>query len=102
MRTSTAQAEGARRSPMQERSAAEEKQSERPQTAKSSSKQVKRRKKRNPWLRMLRLIIVPVLLFWSIVGGLYVGYTVLGHQPKDEVFHVETWKHVYDLMFSNE
>ncbi|MBD3920795.1 DNA-directed RNA polymerase subunit beta [Paenibacillus sp. PR3] len=51
---------------------------------------------------MLRLLVVPVLLFWAVVAGLYVGYSVLGHQPKGEVFDMQTWKHVYDLMFSNE
>jgi cytoskeletal protein RodZ len=87
--------------PVQERSASDEQPSERSKAAKSSGKQAKRRKKRNPWLRMLRWIVVPMLLFWSIVAGLYVGYTVLGHQPKGEVFQLETWKHMYDLMFSN-
>ncbi|QKS48857.1 DNA-directed RNA polymerase subunit beta (plasmid) [Paenibacillus cellulosilyticus] len=102
MRTSAAKAEGARRTPVQERSVSDDKPSERPQSAKSSGKQVKRRKKRNPVLRVLRWFVVPVLLFWAIVAGMYVGYTVLGHQPKGEVFQLETWKHVYDLMFSNE
>jgi hypothetical protein len=90
--------------PVQERSASDEQPFQRSKAAKPkpSGKQVKRRKKRNPWLRLLRWIFVPMLLFWSIVAGLYVGYTVLGHQPKGEVFQLETWKHMYDLVFSNE
>jgi len=97
------QTDGARRMPVQERAASEAQQSERPQAAKSTGKSAKRRKKkRNPWLRMLRLLVVPMLLFWAVVAGLYVGYSVLGHQPKGEVFEVQTWKHMFDLMFSNE
>lgn len=102
VRTSAAQTDGARRMPVQERSASEEEGPGRPGPAKSSGKTAKRRKKRNPWLRMLRLLVVPILLFWAIVAGLYVGYSVLGDQPKGEVFELQTWKHMYDLMFSNE
>lgn len=98
----SAQTDGARRIPVQERAASEANQSERPQAAKSSGKPTKRKKKRNPWLRMLRLLVVPILLFWAVVAGLYVGYSVLGHQPQGEVFELQTWKHMYDLMFSNE
>ncbi|MWC27217.1 DNA-directed RNA polymerase subunit beta [Paenibacillus sp. MMS18-CY102] len=50
---------------------------------------------------MLRWAVVPILLFWATIAGLYVGYSVLGKQPSGEVFQVETWKHVYDLIFSD-
>ncbi|MBD2845862.1 DNA-directed RNA polymerase subunit beta [Paenibacillus sp. IB182496] len=44
--------------------------------------------------------IVPLLLLLSLVGGLYVGYAVIGDGPKGDVWEWSTWKHMYDLIFS--
>ncbi len=46
------------------------------------------------------MTVVPILLLCSIVAGLYVGYSVFGKQSGGEAFQMETWKHLYDLMFS--
>ncbi|MNG39146.1 DNA-directed RNA polymerase subunit beta [compost metagenome] len=54
------------------------------------------------WVRLLRWTVVPILLLCSIVAGLYVGYSVFGEQSGGEVFQLETWKHMLDLMFSKE
>ncbi|WP_173275169.1 DNA-directed RNA polymerase subunit beta [Paenibacillus sp. NEAU-GSW1] len=51
------------------------------------------------WL--LRKSIVPFIMLIMLVAGLYVGYTVLGKQPGDEVFKWSTWQHMYDLVFSD-
>jgi len=63
------------------------------------------RVKRNPALRvflwLLRKSIVPLLCLIAVVGGLYLGFTVVGKQPGSEVFEWSTWKHMYDLVFAD-
>lgn len=63
------------------------------------------KKKRHPAVRALRWTllksIVPILCVVAVLGGMYIGYAVLGKQPAGEVFKVETWKHMYDLIFAD-
>ncbi|MFB9327020.1 DNA-directed RNA polymerase subunit beta [Paenibacillus aurantiacus] len=72
-----------------------------------TKKQQKReaRARRHPALRVLlwvlRKSIVPILLLVALAGGLYIGYTKLGNGSGDDVFEWSTWKHMYDLVFSN-
>jgi hypothetical protein len=80
---------------------AELKRSGRGSSPAASGKKRKSKPRRKAWVTILRWTVVPILLFWSIMAGLYVGYTVLGKHSSGEVFQVETWKHVYDLIFSN-
>jgi len=65
----------------------------------------KRRKKRSAALSgllwTLRIVLVPVLLIAALIGGLYVGYVVLGKAPEGDVWEIETWMHMYDLIFSD-
>ncbi|MEK3883927.1 DNA-directed RNA polymerase subunit beta [Paenibacillus sp. PL2-23] len=50
------------------------------------------------WL--LRKSIVPIIMIVMLLAGLYAGYTILGSGPKDDVFKIETWRHLYDLIFA--
>ncbi|SDX27693.1 DNA-directed RNA polymerase subunit beta [Paenibacillus sp. CF384] len=63
------------------------------------------RKKRNPALRALlwtlRKSIVPILCIAAVLGGMYMGYSIIGKRPGDEVFDIATWKHMYDLVFAD-
>lgn len=60
--------------------------------------------KRNLGLRfllwLLRKSVVPSLSVIAIVGGMYIGYVIVGKRPASEVFDLATWKHMYDLIFS--
>lgn len=51
-------------------------------------------------LWILRKSIVPLIMIIMLVGGLYIGYVVIGKQPSGEVFNWSTWKHMYDLVFA--
>lgn len=59
---------------------------------------------RPSWARILWIIIknlfVPVLCIGGLIFGLLIGYTYVGGQPASEVFMIETWKHLYDLVFA--
>lgn len=48
----------------------------------------------------VKLLIIPVLCVMALILGLAVGYAVLGGKPVSEVFEVNTWKHMYDLVFA--
>ncbi|RIE03136.1 DNA-directed RNA polymerase subunit beta [Cohnella faecalis] len=50
----------------------------------------------------VKIFIIPVLCVVAIIFGLAVGYSVLGKQPLSDVFDLNTWKHMYDLVFSRE
>ncbi|MGE5701072.1 MAG: DNA-directed RNA polymerase subunit beta [Clostridia bacterium] len=56
---------------------------------------------RRGWSRIVaKLLLVPFLLFFSLVVGLIIGYSVLGKLPASEVFDLGTYKHMYDLIFA--
>jgi len=55
----------------------------------------------NALLWTLRIAIVPILLIAALIGGLYVGYVVIGKAPEGDVWELETWMHMYDLIFSD-
>ncbi|HJV47007.1 MAG TPA: DNA-directed RNA polymerase subunit beta [Bacillota bacterium] len=46
-----------------------------------------------------RIIGSIVLIFISWVVGLAIGYSGMGHGPIGDVFHIQTYKHMYDLVF---
>lgn len=65
------------------------------------SQQKKRKKK--PRIRLipiwLRLIIVAVLTALSLAAGAMVGYGVIGDGEPMDALKIETWKHIYDIIF---
>ncbi|WP_106767271.1 DNA-directed RNA polymerase subunit beta [Paenibacillus faecalis] len=58
------------------------------------------RRKTPGWKIALR-IIVPTCLLLSLVGGMVVGYAVIGKGDIAEAFQWSTWKHVFDLVFAS-
>lgn len=51
-------------------------------------------------LSIFRFLLVPALCAAAIVVGLYVGYSVIGERESSDIWIIETWKHVYDLVFT--
>lgn len=72
--------------------------------AQQQKKKATPRKKLPRWARItltvVKIAIVPVLTLIALYAGLTIGYVYLGGQPMDEVWKLDTWKHVYDLVFS--
>jgi len=68
-----------------------------PEKKKSSVK--KRAKSRAGMPLLLRIMLVPFLLFIALLAGLITGYSIIGNGPALDVFDLETWKHMYDLVF---
>jgi hypothetical protein len=48
---------------------------------------------------LLRIMLVPFLLFIALLAGLITGYSIIGNGSALDVFDLETWKHMYDLVF---
>ncbi len=44
-------------------------------------------------------IAIVLLLFASLTVGLFVGFTVVGNGTALEVFDLNTYQHIYDLVF---
>lgn len=65
----------------------------------------KKKKSRPKWLKIilqiLKIIRVPALSVLAVLIGLWIGYSKLGGQPASEIFHIQTWKHLYDLVFAD-
>ena len=59
-----------------------------------------RRGSRWPFV-VAKVMLVPFLLFFSLVAGLMIGYGVVGDKPVSEVFDLGTYKHMYDLLFAD-
>jgi len=64
----------------------------------------KEKKPRPRWQRIawrtLRILFVPLMCLAALIAGLYVGYVTIGGQDPSEIWNIRTWKHVFDLMFS--
>jgi hypothetical protein len=64
----------------------------------------KPRKLKKRWIRIvlaiLRFLLVPVLCLCALFVGLAIGYVRLGGQPYSDIFSAETWKHLYELVYS--
>lgn len=52
-------------------------------------------------LWLLRKSVVPSLCVIAIVGGMYIGYVIIGKGQASDVFNLATWKHMYDLVFAD-
>ena len=65
----------------------------------------KAKKRRHPAVRALlwtlRASIVPLVCVAALIGGLYIGYTKLGNAPAGDVWELETWLHMFDLIFAD-
>jgi hypothetical protein len=55
------------------------------------------------WEATLYIIIktlrVPLLCVLALVVGLWIGYVKVGGQSMSDMFHPQTWKHLFDLIF---
>jgi hypothetical protein len=62
------------------------------------------KKKRPRWkvivIEVVKWTRVPVLCVIALIGGLMIGYVYMGGKQPEDVFQVETWKHLVDLVFS--
>jgi len=70
--------------------------------AKRLERKAERKKNKKPMRRVLpiwlRIIIVLILCVVALIGGLMVGYGVLGDGVPSDVLNKETWKHIIDLV----
>lgn len=48
----------------------------------------------------IKVLIVPVLCVIALIVGLAIGYVVLGKGELADVFDMNTWRHMYDLVFA--
>lgn len=43
---------------------------------------------------------IPLMCVIALCIGLVLGYVYLGDRPVEEVYKLDTWRHIYDLIFS--
>lgn len=59
---------------------------------------------RKRWVKIIwgivKFTFVPVLCLLALFVGLVTGYVYLGKQPLYEVWSMQTWQHIYDLVFA--
>jgi hypothetical protein len=76
-----------------------------PEAAKVAKSPKKPRKRKKLWIRIilftLRLLLVPFLCLCALYAGLVIGYVRIGGQPSSDIFDMATWKHLYELVYSN-
>lgn len=49
--------------------------------------------------KVVKILWVPTLLLGSLLVGLIIGYAGLGDQSPMEVFDLDLWKHIYQLVY---
>ncbi|MFS0555766.1 DNA-directed RNA polymerase subunit beta [Brevibacillus sp. 179-C9.3 HS] len=71
------------------------------QTEEVKSKPKERERSGKNWrITVAKMVLVPLLLFFSLVIGLMIGYAE-GGKPVSEVFDLGTYKHMWNLMFAD-
>ncbi|MFJ7648947.1 DNA-directed RNA polymerase subunit beta [Lysinibacillus sp. NPDC097279] len=50
----------------------------------------------------LRVVLVLVLIIVAAILGTMVGYSVIGQGKAMDVFNLETWRHIFDIMNGKE
>ena len=50
----------------------------------------------------LRVVLVLVLIVVAAILGTMVGYSVIGQGKAMDVFKLETWQHIFDIMNGKE
>ncbi len=45
--------------------------------------------------------LVPLILVGTLFIGLGIGYTQIGKEPLEEIFNMQTWRHMMDLIFAS-
>jgi len=50
-------------------------------------------------LKILRFFLVPALCVAALFIGLSIGYSTIGGGSASDVFKVDTWMHLYNLVF---
>jgi hypothetical protein len=70
-----------------------------------SKEEKKERKSLPPWakviIKIIKILWIPVFCIAALFGGLIIGYVYIGDKELADVFKWDTWKHVYDLVFSD-
>ncbi|WP_028550981.1 DNA-directed RNA polymerase subunit beta [Paenibacillus sp. UNC451MF] len=70
----------------------------------SKNKEKKRIKSSKKWKRVVfsigKWLSIPFLCVVALSIGLVLGYVYVGKRPMDEVYEIDTWRHLYDLVFS--
>lgn len=63
----------------------------------------RKKRKKKPRIRLipiwLRLIIIPILMAVFALLGAMLGYGVIGEGNPKDALKVETWTHIYDIIF---
>jgi len=49
---------------------------------------------------IVKVFMIPVLCLIALFVGMALGYVALGKRELSEVFDLNTWKHMYDLVFA--
>ncbi|SMO66714.1 DNA-directed RNA polymerase subunit beta [Melghirimyces algeriensis] len=62
----------------------------------SASEEKKRKRPR--WM-MFVFLWLPLLAVAALVGGILIGYSVIGEDPVGEVFDLDMWEHIYNLIY---
>jgi hypothetical protein len=62
-------------------------------------KSAKKRKRRRIFV-ILQWVGIPLLCIAALGVGLVIGYVYIGKRPMDEVYEIDTWRHLYDLVFA--
>jgi len=57
------------------------------------------------WIRipliLLRTLLVPFLCVTALIVGVVFGYVYMGGRDSSDVWNMETWRHLFELVFAS-
>lgn len=75
-----------------------------PDSREAKRQQEKQQKKRYRLRLMpvwLRVVVLLLLCIFALVVGTMIGFGVIGGGQAFDVFHKETWQHIYDVIYKD-
>jgi hypothetical protein len=58
-----------------------------------------KKRRRRIWV-IVQWVGLPLLCIAALMIGLVIGYVYVGKRPMAEVYEMETWRHLFDLVFA--
>jgi hypothetical protein len=58
-----------------------------------------KKRRRTIWI-VAQWVGIPALCVAALASGLVIGYVYIGKRPFEDVYEMETWRHLYDLVFA--
>lgn len=67
----------------------------------SEDKGSEAKQERTKFFLIFRKVWIPFACIAALLLGIMIGYVFIGKQSANEIFNLDTWHHLFDLVFAD-